>query len=322
MPNEPVPAVTQPGRIVIVGAGSVGSTIAYAVMLRGLVSQIVLIDRDESKCRAEVQDLNHGRRFVPSVRIWAGSIADCAEAEIVVITAGSKQKPGQSRLDLAHANAALFKELIPAITSVAPHTILLVVSNPVDVLTCLAAMLHTGGPQRVLGSGTVLDSARFVSLLAERLEVAPRSIHAYIVGEHGDSKLALWSGADVGGTPLLQVPDARGRLLSPADRREIAEQVRTAAGEIIAAKGATNWAIGLAVARIIEAIRRDENAVLTVSHLLKSYHGLTDVCLSVPCLVGRHGVQRVLEVPMDAQEMAAFAHSVQVIGEVCQAAGL
>lgn len=322
MPIGPELATATAGRIAIIGAGSVGSTIAYATMLRGLASQIVLIDQNKAKCEAEAKDLDHGRRFVPTIRLWAGDIDDCAEAEIVIVTAGAKQKPGQSRLDLIHANVAIFNRLIPAVTEVAPNTILLIVSNPVDVLTYQASKLHRGGPDRVLGSGTVLDSARFVSLLAERLGVAPRSVHAYVVGEHGDSKLLLWSSADIGATPLRCMADAQGRRLTDADRKEINAQVEGAAGEIITAKGATNWAVGLAVARIVEAIRRDESAALTVSRLLDNYCGVSDVCLSVPCLVNRNGAQRVLPVPMDTEELAAFQASARIIREACRSGGL
>ncbi|HOW71742.1 MAG TPA: L-lactate dehydrogenase [Phycisphaerae bacterium] len=322
MSIEPDSTAAAAGRIAIIGAGSVGSTIAYATMLRGLASQIVLIDQNRAKGEAEAKDLDHGRRFVPTVRLWAGDVADCAEAEIVIVTAGAKQKPGQSRLDLIQANVAVFSHLIPAISEVAPNAILLIVSNPVDVLTYQASKLHHGGPERVLGSGTVLDSARLVSLLAERLGVAPRSVHAYVVGEHGDSKLLLWSSADIGATPLRCMADAKGGRLTATDRTEINAQVEGAAGEIIEAKGATNWAVGLAVARIIEAIRRDESAVLTVSRLLENYFGVSDVCMSVPCLVNRHGARRVLPVPMNAKELAAFQASARILREACRSAGL
>ncbi len=310
------------GKIAVIGAGSVGSTIAYAVMLRGLANQIVIIDINRGKAEGEVKDLIHGLRFVPSVRVTAGEIADCRGAEIVIITAGAKQKPGQSRLDLAATNVGIFREMIPAITNVAPGALLLIVSNPVDVLTYAAAKMHPDGAHRVLGSGTVLDSSRFVTLIAERLGVSVRNVHAQIVGEHGESELPLWSSAHVGNIPLHAFRAHGYAALTGHDRSEIVARVRSAAAEIIAAKGATNWAIGLATARIVEVIRRDENAVLTVSRLLQDYHGISDVCLSVPCLVNRNGAEQALPVPMDEAETAGLRASAQVVRDVCRQAGL
>lgn len=310
------------GKVAIIGAGSVGTTIAYALMLRGLASHITLIDINRHKAEGEIKDLVHGLRFVPSVRLSAGEVSDCAGAQIVVITAGAKQKPGQTRLDLAATNVAMFRELVPRIVAAAPDALLLVVSNPVDVLTLAATQMHPRGPARVLGSGTVLDSSRFVTLIAERLGVWPQNVHAQIIGEHGDSELPLWSSAHVGNVPLAQFR-AHGRpVLGDEDRREIIARVRSAAAEIIAAKGATNWAIGLATARIIEAIRRDENAVLTVSRLLDNYRQMSSICLSVPCLVNRDGAGQVLDVPMNEEEVAALRDSAEVVRAACRAAGL
>ncbi|MEP0841535.1 MAG: L-lactate dehydrogenase [Phycisphaerae bacterium] len=308
--------------IAIVGSGSVGATIAYAAMLRGIASDITLIDANTAKCEAEAKDLIHGLRFVPSVRVRAGSIADCASAAVVVITAGAKQKPGQSRLDLAATNVGIFRELIPAVARAAPQAVVLIVSNPVDVLTYAAVKLHPGGPERVLGSGTVLDSSRFVTLIAARLGVSVHNVHAFIIGEHGESELPLWSSAHVGNVPLsdFHPPDRPG--LTDRDRSEIVSAVRSAAGEIIAAKGATNWAIGLAVGRILEAVLRHENAVLPVSRLLADYHGVSDVCLSVPCLVHRGGAQVLPAVPMTEPEIAALRESARVLRRACAQAGL
>ncbi len=314
------------GRVAIIGAGSVGATIAYALMLRGLAHEIALIDVNREKAEAEVKDLNHGLRFVPSVRVSTGDVEACAGAEIVVITAGAKQKPGQSRLDLAAVNVGIFRDMVPRILAVAPQAILLVVSNPVDVLTFAATKMHPQGARRVLGSGTVLDSSRFVTLIAERVGVSVANVHAQIVGEHGESELPLWSSAHVGNVPLLHFEShgsaSPGALLSSADREEILARVRGAAGEIIAAKGATNWSIGLATARIIEAIRRDENAILTVSRLLENYRGISDVCLSVPCLVNRTGAPGTIEVPMDGAELAGLRTSAEVVRRVCREVGL
>ena len=310
------------GKVAIIGAGSVGATIAYSMMHQGLASQIVMVDVNRSKCEAEVKDLIHGLRFVASVKVQAGEPADCAGAEVIIVTAGAKQKPGQSRLDLAQANVELFRRIIPELSTASPKAILLIVSNPVDVLTYAGGSLHGCGHHCVLGSGTVLDSSRFLTLIAERLGVAVRNVHAHIVGEHGESELAVWSSAHVANIPLDQfAPPGRGPLTA-AERDEIIASVRSAAHEIIAAKGATNWAIGLAAARILEAILRDENAVLTVSHRLENYHGISDVALSVPCIVNRQGARPLANLPMNEGELAALRRSAEVVREAALAAGL
>jgi len=270
-----------------------------------------------------VLDLRHGLQFVPRAEVHGSDdVQVCAGADVIVITAGAKQKPGQSRLDLAVANVQMFRELIPSISAVAPDAILLIVSNPVDVLTYAAVKWHAGGPRRVLGSGTVLDSSRFVTLIAERIGVSVHNIHAYIVGEHGDSELPLWSSAHVGTMPLHEFRSPGHHALTVRDRSEIITDVRSAAAQIIAAKGATNWAIGLATARILEAILRNENAVLTVSRLLENYHGVSDVCLAVPCLVNRTGVEAPLPVEMSDAEVAGLRASAEVLKEACRKTGL
>lgn len=316
------PLSTGGNAIAIIGAGSVGATIAYAAMLRGVAPEIILTDVNQAKCAAEVKDLNHGLRFIHAVHLRCGTIADCRDAAVVVVTAGAKQKPGQSRLDLAATNVQIFRELIPAISAVAPQAVLLIVSNPVDVLTYAAVKWHTGRPGLVFGSGTVLDSSRFVTLIAERIGVSVHNVHAYIVGEHGESELPLWSSAHVSTIPLEQVRVGGRPALNPSERMQIVADVRGAAAQIIAAKGATNWAVGLAVTRILEAILRNENAVMTVSRLLEDYHGVSDVCLSVPCLVNRDGVGAPLPVEMDAHEIAGLRTSAAVLKEACRSVGL
>lgn len=310
------------GGVAIIGAGSVGATIAYSMMLQGLSSQITLIDLNREKCEAEVKDLIHGLRFVPSVRVRAGEIEDCAGADIVVVTAGAKQKPGQSRLDLTQTNVDIFRRMIPAIADAAPDAILLVVSNPVDVLTYAAGKLHGAGPQRVIGSGTVLDTSRFVTLIAERIGVNVRNVHAHIVGEHGESELPLWSSAHISNIPLDRFsPLGRGPL-TYQERHDIVENVRCAAGQIIAAKGATNWAIGLATARIVEAVLRNENAILTVSRCLDDFHGISGVCLSVPCLVNRSGAMPLQSVTLSDLELRELMKSGDIVREAARSAGL
>ena len=278
-------------RIAIIGAGSVGATIAYACMMRGVGQRIALYDVNRAKVEAEVLDLNHGLQFVPMATIeGSDDIAICADADIVVVTAGAKQKPGQTRMDLLTANAAILRDLVPRLLAVAPRAVFLIVSNPVDVLT-YATLKLTGLPrQRVLGSGTVLDSSRFRFLVAQRCSVAVQNVHAYIVGEHGDSEIPLWSSARIANVPLHEWAVAGHGKLTVRDRTDIFVNVRDAAQQVIAGKGATNYAIGLATAKILEAILKDENRVLPVSSLLTDYHGMNDVCLSVPSIVNRTGV--------------------------------
>lgn len=299
--------------VAIVGAGAVGSTIAYAAMLKGLAHKIVLTDVNESKAVAEAKDLMHGSMFVPSVEVKAGPLEACGEAGIVVVTAGAKQRPGQTRLQLAGANVSIFREMIPRIAAAAPHALLLIVSNPVDVLTYIAWKLSGQPAARVFGSGTVLDTSRFRSLIAAELDVAVANVHAYVIGEHGDSEVPLWSCAQIANIPL-DIFHTPGRApLNASEREKIFHGVRDAAAEVIAAKGATNWAVGLAVARILEAIQRDENAVLTVSRLLQGFHGCGDVCLAMPSLVGIDGVGPALPVDLSPDELEALRRSADIL---------
>lgn len=313
----------RPGKIAIVGAGSVGATIAYACMMRGIAPQLALYDVNRKKVDAEVLDLNHGLQFVPMATIeGSDDVGICADADVIVVTAGAKQKAGQSRLDLATANTAICRKMLPELVRLAPHALLLMVTNPVDVMTYVALKV-TGWPrQRVLGSGTVLDSSRFRYLIARRCNVAVQNVHATIAGEHGDSEIPLWSSARIGNVPLHEwaVP-AHGRL-TVRDRTDVFVNVRDAAQQIIAGKGATNYAIGLATAKILEAILKDENRILPVSSLLSDYHGIDDVCLSVPCIVNRKGVETALDFPMNDAERAGLANSAERIREAIRSVGL
>jgi L-lactate dehydrogenase len=312
----------KPSKIAVIGAGSVGATIAYACMMRGVAKSIALYDTNAAKVEAEVLDLNHGLQFVPMATLEGSSeLAVCADADVVVVTAGAKQKPGQSRLELASANAAICRDLVPKILAVAPRAILLLVTNPVDVITYVTLKVSGLPRERVLGSGTVLDSSRFRFLIARRLRVAVQNVHAYIAGEHGDSEIPLWSSAQVGNVPLHAWAVAGHGRLTVRDRTEIFQDVKTAAQQIIAGKGATNYAIGLASARILEAILYDENRVLPVSSLVSGYHGIDDVCLSVPCIVSRAGVGPVLEVPLNDAEVAGLWNSAEAIRGVIRSVG-
>jgi L-lactate dehydrogenase len=309
----PVPQRTA-NKIAIVGAGAVGATIAYACLIRGVGKQVALYDVNRAKVDAEVLDLNHGLQFVPMATVeGSDDVAVCADADVVVITAGAKQKPGQTRMDLLAANAAIFRELVPSLLRVAPDAIFLIVSNPVDVMTH-ATLKLTGLPrQRVLGSGTVLDSSRFRFLIAQRCKVAVQNVHAYIVGEHGDSEIPLWSSASIANIPLHEWAVPGHGKLSVRDRTEIFQNVKTAAYQIIQGKGATSYAIGLSTAKILEALLHDENRILPVSSLLVNYQGIDDICLSVPCIVNRGGVEQALAIKMNDAELAGLRNSAEQI---------
>lgn len=313
-------------KVTIVGAGAVGAAIAYAAQIRGVCQELALYDLNPQKVRAEVLDLNHGMQFTPMARIIGGDDLEVArDSDVIVITAGAKQKPGQTRLDLAAANVEMCRKLVPSLVELAPDTLLLMVTNPVDVVT-LAALQASGLPaNRVFGSGTVLDSSRLRYLIAERTGVAVQNVHAYIAGEHGDSEVPLWSTATIGGVKLLswdahftgQAPvlDARGR-------REIKEQVVGAAYEIIDGKGATSLAIGLAVSRILEAVLKNERRVLPISSLIRPPSEFAGICLSMPSIVSREGVVSVLNPHLDGDEHAALRDSSAQVRAVCQDLGL
>ncbi len=308
-------------RVAVVGMGRVGVASAYAMLIQGLADRLALIDIDAPKRHAEALDLMHGLTFVPTCDVVEGDLDAAAGSDIIVITAGAKQRKGQSRLDLAETNAAMLRGMIPRLVEIAPHAVIVMVTNPVDVMTMAARDIAAPlgwPPARLLTTGTLLDSSRFRALLARRLDVAVSSVHASIVGEHGDSSLPLWSSATVGHTPL-HLFEAKGkRPLTVRERVEIFESVRGAAQEIIAGKGATDSAIGLTVARLCRAILRDERAVLTVGRVHEQappgvgMEGPT--CFSLPSVVGRGGVSRVvLEVPMNDAERAGLSESIRII---------
>jgi L-lactate dehydrogenase len=312
----------RPGKIGIVGAGSVGATIAYACMVRGVGKHVSLFDVAKAKVEAEVLDLNHGLMFVPMATVDGSDDLNVLEqSDVIVVTAGAKQKPGQSRIELAEANTLICRKLIPDLLRVAPNATLLMVTNPVDVLTYVALKLSGLESRRVLGSGTVLDSSRFRFLIAQRCSVAVQNVHAYIAGEHGDSEIPLWSSASIGNVPVRGWHMPGHGILSVNEEHEIFESVRTAAYKIIQGKGATNYAVGLAVATILEAILWNEGRVLPVSSLLTDYRGISNVCLSVPSIVGHRGVEGLLPVPMNATEEAGLQSSAEAIQHVVRTLG-
>ncbi len=309
-------------KVAIVGAGSVGATIAYACIIGGAARQIVIYDVDGKKANAQSLDLNHGLAFVPPASIeGSDDIEICSGAGVVVVTAGAKQKPGQTRMDLAETNTKILRELIPLLLKRAPEAIYLLVTNPVDVLTYVAMKVSGLPRNRVFGSGTVLDSARFRYLIAQRLKLATQSVHAFIAGEHGDSEVPLWSSATVANIPLHEWAVAHHGKLSVMDRTHIFQQVKTAAYQVVEGKGATNFAIGLATQRILWAILRDENRVLSVGSLLENYCGIDDVCLSVPCIVNKSGVEPPLPIPMNANEEAGLRNSAEMIRDAIHKLG-
>jgi len=302
-------------KIAVIGSGQVGATFAFSLMISGLPSRIVLIDVNEKLAEGHAMDLNHGLPFVQPMQIQSGTYSDCKDTDIVVITAGAAQKPGESRLDLVRKNTEIFKQMIPEIVRYNPR-ILLIVSNPVDILTYVALKVSGYPMNRVMGSGTVLDTARFRSLLGINCRVDPRNVHAYIIGEHGDSEVPVWSQVNMGGISFSEFC-ALCQLGCTLKRREdIFSQVKQAAYEIIDRKGATNFAIALAPVKIVGAIFRDENSLLTVSSLLDEYYGIRDICLSIPVIVNRQGVFRQLGLSLDESEVEKLRASARALKKV------
>ena len=282
-------------------------------MIHGTVSEIVLIDVDRKRAEGEAMDLNHCVSFVQPVRVWAGDYQDCEGADIVVLTAGLAQKPGESRLDLVTSNVEIFRQIIPKIKEYNSTGILLVATNPVDLMTYAALKLSGFPVGRVIGSGTILDTSRLRYLLGEHLRVDARNVHAYIIGEHGDSEVPAWSLASVGGARLKDYGAVLGKGLDEAYLNGLFEDVKDAAYKIIELKGRTYYAIGLGLTRIVESIIRDENAILTVSSLLHDYYGVDDVCLSVPTIVNRSGVREVLKLPLTEEEITKLQSSASTL---------
>ena len=311
-------------KLAIVGAGAVGSTLAYAALARGAARTVALLDTNKQKVEAEALDLSHGMMFIPPAEvIGSDDVEVCRDADVVVVTAGAKQQPGQTRLDLAGATISLTRKILPGLVNVAPNAVYIMVTNPVDVVTYAAQKISGLPAHQVFGSGTVLDSSRLRAALALHCGVAVGNIHAHVIGEHGDSELPLWSNATIGGMPLLEWEPLAGHApLDAAARERIARDVVDSAYRIIAGKGATNYAIGLATTRIIEAVLKDEHRVMSVSTLLHDYQGVSDVCLSVPTVVERCGVGAQLSVPMSADEIAGFRASAESVRAIQRQFGL
>ncbi|WP_372909728.1 L-lactate dehydrogenase [Salinigranum sp.] len=304
------------GKVAVVGVGSVGAATAFSLMSSGVASELVLVDIDEEKAEGERMDLSHGAYFTPPVDITTGDYEDCWDADVVVVTAGTNQRPGETRLDLLERNAGIFEEMIPQITEgLADDSVLLVVTNPVDVLSYVSWAVSDLPAERVIGSGTVLDTSRFRHVLSRECDVDPKNVHGYVVGEHGDSEVMLWSSTNVAGVPYETYAESHCGGLSDRGRAEIEREVREAAYEIIERKGATNYAIALATTEIVEAVLRDENSILTVSTLLEGEYGIEDVYASVPCVVNRDGIRNVVEHDLPEPEQNALQESAGVLAE-------
>ncbi|MGO5287487.1 L-lactate dehydrogenase [Pseudoscardovia suis] len=319
MANSPI----RPTKLAIIGAGAVGSTTAFAAAQRGVARQIVLEDINLKRVEAEVLDMQHGSSFYPTVSIdGSDDVEICRDADVVIITAGARQKPGQSRLDLAGATISIMKSIIPSVLKVAPNAIYVLVTNPVDIVTHVSMKLSGLPANQMFGSGTNLDSARLRFLIAQQTGVNVKNVHAYIAGEHGDSEVPLWSSATIGGVPMLDWKPLEGHEpLTAQVREDIHQEVKNAAYRIIDGKGATNYAIAMSAVDIVESILRDSNRILPVSSLLDDFHGISDVCMSVPSVLNRKGVNTRINTPLSDDELAALKRSAETLRETAHKFG-
>ena len=311
MSTESSPARPVRSKLSIIGAGAVGSSMAYAALIRGSAQEIALYDLDQKKVEAEVRDLSHGTQFTPSSGVMGGAdISVVKDSAVVIITAGAKQKPGQTRLDLAATNANILKSLMPQLLEHAPNALFVLVTNPCDVLTVVAQKVSGLPASRVFSTGTMLDTSRLRYAIAQMAGISTAHVHATILGEHGDSEFPAWSSANISQIPIRQWTDSLGHeMFTETLLAQLADEAMHAAYSIIEGKGATNYAIGLTGARLTEVLLKPRRAVLPLSTVLTDYHGISDVALSVPCIVSNRGIERVLDVPMDAQEITMLRRS-------------
>ena len=298
----------------IIGAGGVGSTTAFTLVQSGLFNEIVIIDVNKNKAEGETLDIAHGIQFTNPVNIYSGDYKDLADAYLIIVTAGANQMPGETRIDLINKNASIFKKIIPSITEYNKGCILLIVSNPVDILTMLALELSGFPKERVLGSGTVLDTSRLRYLLSKKLEVDSKNIHAFIIGEHGDSELAVWSNADIAG---IHIEEYCKNIFDSCNinLEEILNEVRNSAYQIIEKKGSTFYGVAMAVKRIAQAIIRDEYSILPVSHFLNGEYGINDVCLGIPAVICRKGVKKIIPITLNEREKTYLNESANKLKE-------
>ena len=302
----------------IIGCCFVGSASAFSLMQSGLFSELVLIDANREKAEGEALDIAHGIPFARQMKIYAGDYDDIMDSAVIIVTAGANQKPEETRLDLVHKNVNIFKSIIPEVAKRDYQGILLIVANPVDILTYTALKLSGMPENRVIGSGTVLDTARLKYRLGEHLSVDSRSVHAFIVGEHGDSEIAVFSSANVSGIPLNRFCEMRGHFEHEAATRRIAEEVKNSAYEIIAKKHATYYGIAMSVKRICEAIVRDEKSILPVSSMMHGEYGISDVALSMPAIVGKDGVETRVPISISEEEEAKLKESADTLKKVIE----
>lgn len=303
-------------RVAVIGTGFVGSSYAFALMNQGIADELVLIDVNKEKAKGDVMDLNHGKVFAPKpMNIWHGDYQDCQDADLVVICAGANQKPGETRLDLVDKNINIFKTIVDSVMKSGFDGVFLVATNPVDILT-YATWKFSGLPkERVIGSGTILDTARFRFLLSEYFQVAPTNVHAYIIGEHGDTELPVWSHAEIGSIPVEQIL-AQNNNYKKEDLENIFINVRDAAYQIIEKKGATYYGIAMGLVRITRAILHNENAILTVSAHLDGQYNEKNVYIGVPAVINRNGIREVMELKLNETEQQQFHHSVTVLKDI------
>jgi len=296
----------------IVGTGHVGMAAAYAIFMAGLAGDIILLDKDRRRAEGEAMDLMHGQSFAGSVNVRAGDFDELCAAQVVIVTAGVPGKAGESRLDLLSRNAEVFSQIMGRLDTHTPESVLIIASNPVDILTYITQINSRRPSRLVIGTGTMLDTARFRALLGRHYGVDPRSVHAYILGEHGDSEVPIWSSANIGGVPLMDNV-IQGKSFERAEMDRMFERVRRAAYEIIDRKGYTNTAIGLAIARLVAAVLNDERSVLPVSCKLEGEYGIRDVCLSIPSVVGRNGIQAALLPELNSAEHKGLIDSADML---------
>lgn len=308
-------------KVGIVGCGLVGSTAAYAMALAGSASEIVLVDLNFNMAQAHAEDILHATPFAAPVRIYAGDYTALEKADAVILACGVGQKPGETRLELLERNVAVFKSVVPQVLSKSPTAILIIAANPVDIMTQVVTKMVPLPPQRVIGSGTILDTARFRALLGSHLQVASRSVHAYVLGEHGDSEVLVWSSAYVGGVPALDFAEQIKKPITDEIKEAIDDWVRKAAYRIIEGKGATYHGIGAGLARIVQAIRDNERAVLTLSSLTMDVEGYDDVCLSLPRVLGRDGIIEELRPSLNAEEHKELKKSAQILEDAAKELG-
>jgi L-lactate dehydrogenase len=309
----------KPRKVVVVGAGAVGSTFAYALAQKGLADEIVLVDVHREYAEGQALDLAHGLPFYPAVQIRTGESRDYADAQVIVVTAGAKQAPGESRLDLLNKNAAMMESIVDEIVAQKSPAVLVVAANPVDVLTWVALKRSGWAKGRVIGSGTVLDSARFRYLISQHCNVDVTSVHAYILGEHGDSEVAAWSLTHIGGVPIDNFCPVCGKCKDwHGERERIVREVRESAYHIINYKGSTYFGIGMALVRIVGSILQNQNSVLSVSTYLDGEYGIRGVCLGIPSIVGQEGVKRIVVAELASEEQAALEKSAETLRKMAE----